>query len=82
MLLLTRNARVTRRRLSYDPDLRGLELSGGAITTATDVAHWDFCFRALSGTHPRMGSDTPVLQAMRTVLQKLALASAALPKRS
>ena len=47
------------------------QLTGGAITTATDVyALGLLLFELLSGTHPWMGSDTPVLQAMRTVLQK------------
>ncbi|HEX3912103.1 MAG TPA: protein kinase [Steroidobacteraceae bacterium] len=47
------------------------QLTGGAITTATDVyALGLLLFELLSGTHPWMGSDTPVLQAMRTVLQR------------
>ncbi len=47
------------------------QLTGGAITTATDVyALGLLLFELLSGTHPWMGFDTPVLQAMRTVLQK------------
>jgi predicted Ser/Thr protein kinase len=47
------------------------QLTGGAITTATDVyALGLLLFELLSGTHPWIGSDTPVLQAMRTVLQK------------
>ncbi|HEX3396607.1 MAG TPA: protein kinase [Steroidobacteraceae bacterium] len=47
------------------------QLTGGDITTATDVyALGLLLFELLSGTHPWMGSDTPVLQAMRTVLQK------------
>jgi non-specific serine/threonine protein kinase/serine/threonine-protein kinase len=47
------------------------QLTGGVITTATDVyALGLLLFELLSGTHPWMGSDTPVLQAMRTVLQK------------
>jgi non-specific serine/threonine protein kinase/serine/threonine-protein kinase len=49
------------------------QLTGGAITTATDVyALGLLLFELLSGTHPWMGSDTPVLQAMRTVLQRAA----------
>jgi non-specific serine/threonine protein kinase/serine/threonine-protein kinase len=47
------------------------QLTGGVITTATDVyALGLLLFELLSGTHPWMGSETPVLQAMRTVLQK------------
>ena len=47
------------------------QLTGGAITTATDVyALGLLLFELLSGAHPWMGSDTPVLQAMRAVLQR------------
>jgi predicted Ser/Thr protein kinase len=47
------------------------QLTGGDITTATDVyALGLLLFELLSGTHAWMGSDTPVLQAMRTVLQR------------
>ncbi len=47
------------------------QLTGGAVTTATDVyALGLLLFEILSGAHPWMGSDTPVLQAMRTVLQR------------
>jgi non-specific serine/threonine protein kinase/serine/threonine-protein kinase len=47
------------------------QLTGGPVTTATDVyALGLLLFELLSGAHPWMGSDTPVLQAMRTVLQK------------
>jgi len=47
------------------------QLTGGPITTATDVyALGLLLFEMLTGTHPWMGSDTPVMQAMRTVLQR------------
>jgi hypothetical protein len=47
------------------------QLTGGTVTTATDVyALGLLLFELLSGTHPWMGSDTPVLQAMRMVLQR------------
>ncbi len=47
------------------------QLTGAPVTTATDVyALGLLLFELLSGTHPWMGSDTPVLQAMRTVLQR------------
>jgi tetratricopeptide (TPR) repeat protein len=47
------------------------QLTGAPITTATDVyALGLLLFDLLTGTHPWMGSDTPVLQAMRTVLQR------------
>jgi len=47
------------------------QLTGGAVATATDVyALGLLLFELLCGTHAWMGSDTPVLQAMRTVLQR------------
>jgi hypothetical protein len=47
------------------------QLTGAPVTTATDVyALGLLLFELLSGTHPWIGSDTPVLQAMRTVLQR------------
>ena len=47
------------------------QLTGEAITTATDVyALGLLLFELLTGTHPWMGPETPMLQAMRTVLQR------------
>ena len=47
------------------------QLTGAPITTATDVyALGLLLFEILTGAHPWMGSDTPVMQAMRAVLQR------------
>jgi non-specific serine/threonine protein kinase/serine/threonine-protein kinase len=49
------------------------QLTGAPITTATDVyALGLLLFELLTGAHPWIGSDTPMLQAMRTVLQRSA----------
>jgi non-specific serine/threonine protein kinase/serine/threonine-protein kinase len=47
------------------------QLTGDPITTATDVyALGLLLFELLTGDHPWLGTDVPMLQAMRTVLQR------------